>query len=156
MSISISISISIFIFIYTCIYIHLSVSMSIEFFLLSLPIKICYDIEIMQLFRPEFVMRYHTPLSSDAMTRFGMNGHKEHNAEIREATRSLLEEVIPKLAQQLEREKKELFAVTAHRPKEIVRRLHCEVCGMYSSGYLWLRRAKITKFVIDAYLLYLF
>src|SRR5690242_19435780 len=48
-----------------------------------------------QLLRPEFVLKYRTPLSSDAFSGFGTTDNQIHNREVREATRYLLESVIP-------------------------------------------------------------
>lgn len=57
-----------------------------------------------RLFRPEFIKTYSTPLSSDAFSPFGgpENEKEGHNAEVREATRYLLETTIPAFARWLD------------------------------------------------------
>lgn len=51
--------------------------------------------------RCEQVLRSPRPLSSDAFTRFGMHGAADHNAEVLEATRTLLHRGMPVLARAL-------------------------------------------------------
>jgi ubiquitin-protein ligase len=57
-----------------------------------------------QAFRPEFVRRHKTPLSSDAFSRFsrGCPDAAEHNDRVRSATVYLLEAVVPEFADWLE------------------------------------------------------
>ena len=56
---------------------------------------------LFSLLRPELVSTNAVPLSSDAFTGFGIHHAREHNAEVREATRRLLEDVIPRLVNQV-------------------------------------------------------
>jgi hypothetical protein len=51
-----------------------------------------------RLFRPEWLMRYAKPLSSDACSGFGRLDAEIHRAAIVEATRVMLEETIPNVA----------------------------------------------------------
>ena len=53
-----------------------------------------------KLFRPEFIKSYKIPLSSDGFSKFGKHNAKEHNTEIVEATKYLLEIMIPKFAKE--------------------------------------------------------
>ena len=55
-----------------------------------------------KLFRPEFVKTYKIPLSSDGCSKFGAHNSKEHNNELFEATKYLLETVVPTFAKELE------------------------------------------------------
>ena len=48
------------------------------------------------LLRPEFVGRYHKPLSSDSFSKFGHNQSIVHNAEVQEAFEILINYTIPK------------------------------------------------------------
>ena len=43
--------------------------------------------------RPELVRAFGRPLSSDALSAFGKHQHKEHDLEVKEATRYLTEQV---------------------------------------------------------------
>eukprot|EP01114_Cavostelium_apophysatum_P012812 TRINITY_DN2960_c0_g1_i3.p1 TRINITY_DN2960_c0_g1~~TRINITY_DN2960_c0_g1_i3.p1 ORF type:complete len:1024 (+),score=326.20 TRINITY_DN2960_c0_g1_i3:288-3359(+) len=60
-----------------------------------------------RLLRPEFVLKYQRPLSSDAFSKFGTLDEDEHNGEVERATRHLVEDHIPKFAKNLQEE--ELF-----------------------------------------------
>lgn len=71
-----------------------------------------------KLLRPELVSRYPKPLSSDAFSLFGRDNSAEHDAEVVEATRFLLDKVIPDFAQALAADEKEL------KPWRIVEELH--------------------------------
>ena len=51
-----------------------------------------------RLLRPEFVISYSIPLSSDAFSGFSRGYHEESNREIIEATAHLLNTLIPKFA----------------------------------------------------------
>ncbi len=51
-----------------------------------------------KLFRPEFVQSYREPLSSDAFSSFGAVDKEKHHRVISEATRCLLDELIPRVA----------------------------------------------------------
>ena len=48
-----------------------------------------------QLFRPEFVLKYPVPLSSDACSQFGYHDRRMHNDEVKKATEYLLNVVVP-------------------------------------------------------------
>ena len=54
-----------------------------------------------KLFRPEFIKNYHIPLSSDAFSPFGKHNENIHNEEVKDATKYLLTEHIPKFAASL-------------------------------------------------------
>eukprot|EP00727_Mastigamoeba_balamuthi_P001851 m51a1_g11663 hypothetical protein (1053) ;mRNA; r:493-4759 len=55
-----------------------------------------------QLMRPEFVRTYKKPLSPDAFSKFGDHDAREHDDEVREATRYLLEQEVPSFAHWLD------------------------------------------------------
>jgi hypothetical protein len=57
-----------------------------------------------QVFRPEFVSRYGKPLSSDALSCFGQAEGEVFNADVAEATKYLLEVVIPEFVQSMQKE----------------------------------------------------
>ena len=52
-------------------------------------------------FRPEFVLNHRVPLSPDVFTRWGHIDRRVHNSEVRDATHTLLETVIPTYAKKL-------------------------------------------------------
>lgn len=54
-----------------------------------------------RLLRPELVRRNKVPLSSDAFTLFGKDGHEEHDREAREATQWLRDSIIPEFSAKL-------------------------------------------------------
>jgi Clustered mitochondria/FYVE zinc finger/Translation initiation factor eIF3 subunit 135/Ankyrin repeats (3 copies)/Ankyrin repeat len=78
----------------------------------SLPSNVCGDVvvvgilekarHLIRLLRPEFVRKYKKALSSDAYTWFGLHNHKEHNAEVSEATDVLLGQCIGDFVKRLE------------------------------------------------------
>lgn len=73
-----------------------------------------------QLFRREFMMDvYKKALSPDAFSGFGVHNRAEHNAEVREATRVLLHDVIPAFAKKLENH--DIVPATHH---QLVAQLH--------------------------------
>ncbi len=51
-----------------------------------------------KLFRPEFVQSYREPMSSDAYSGFGAVDRDKHHRVIQEATRYLLDDVVPRVA----------------------------------------------------------
>lgn len=56
------------------------------------------------LLRSEFVSKYKKPLSSDALSGFGIDNQKEHNQEVRDATHYLLTHIIPNFAGYLDQQ----------------------------------------------------
>jgi alpha-tubulin suppressor-like RCC1 family protein len=54
------------------------------------------------LLRPELVRANPCPLSSDAFTAFGKHNARVHNAEVREATRSIVQRIVPAFVARLE------------------------------------------------------
>jgi len=57
------------------------------------------------LLRPELVASNRLPLSSDAFTGFGVHGAAVHNQEVRDATRRLHEELIPRFADDIAKQR---------------------------------------------------
>ncbi|MDP2438971.1 MAG: hypothetical protein Q8P67_24760, partial [archaeon] len=55
------------------------------------------------LFRPEFALRYHEPLSPDSFTGFGIHDFRVHHPPVREATRYLREVCIPEFVTKLDK-----------------------------------------------------
>eukprot|EP01091_Cochliopodium_minus_P008798 TRINITY_DN2050_c0_g2_i9.p1 TRINITY_DN2050_c0_g2~~TRINITY_DN2050_c0_g2_i9.p1 ORF type:complete len:1349 (-),score=401.15 TRINITY_DN2050_c0_g2_i9:136-4182(-) len=66
------------------------------------PKKSQWQKTLYQLLRPEFVQKWKTPLSPDAYSRMGIHDNKVHKAEVKEAFKHLLIEIIPSLAQSLD------------------------------------------------------
>jgi tetratricopeptide (TPR) repeat protein len=67
------------------------------------PVKGLRSAHMFRLLRPEYVKQYHTPLCSDACSRFVPEAEvHEHNEEVAEATAVLKDEVIPAVAMDLQ------------------------------------------------------
>jgi tetratricopeptide (TPR) repeat protein len=67
------------------------------------PVKGLRSAHMFRLLRPEYVKQYHTPLCSDACSRFVPESEvREHNEEVGEATSVLKDEVIPAVAMDLQ------------------------------------------------------
>jgi hypothetical protein len=53
--------------------------------------------------RPELVRRNPVPLSSDAMSKFGIHDKSEHDLEVETATFNLIHHIIPTFAYNISR-----------------------------------------------------
>lgn len=82
--------------------------------------------------RPELLMRFRIPLSSDAFSRWGKDNNQVHNREAREATQYLLNVVIPQFANRLD----EKWQTSIEPKYDLVSEMHREGINIRHLGRL--------------------
>lgn len=106
-------------------------------------------------FRPEFIKNYEVPLCSDSWSGFNLENKKQHNQEIKEATKVLLTKTIPQFSYWLENESK-FQALDPKNPNSIPN-LEDLISNIHRSGinirYIGEIRRSITKENLKEYLL---